>query len=59
MIIAILPWTNGIMIKTGDWVKTREKKYRKRKTNKKQGSEFELPPLLETSSQSEESDNNI
>ena len=37
----------------------KRKKYRKRKRNKKQRGEFELPPLLETSSESEESDNNI
>ena len=37
----------------------KRKKYQKRKTNKKQRSEFELPPLLETSSENEESDNNI
>ena len=37
----------------------KRKKYRRRKTNKNQRSEFELPPLLETSSESEESDNNI
>ena len=35
------------------------KQYQKRKTNKKQRSEFELLPLLETSSKCEESDNNI
>ena len=58
MIIVILPWTNGIMIKTiGS--KQEKKKYRKRKTNKKQRSEFELLPLLETSSKSEESNSNI
>ena len=36
MIIVILPWANGIMIKTGDWVKTREKNIEKEKqtTNK-------------------------
>ena len=34
MIIVILPWTNGIMIKTGDWVKTREKNIEKEKQTK-------------------------
>ena len=34
MIIVILPWTNGIMIKTGDWVKTREKNIEKEKETK-------------------------
>ena len=37
----------------------KRKKYQKRKANKQKRSEFELPPLLETSSESEESDNNI
>ena len=37
MIIVILPWTNGIVIKTGNWVKTREKNIKKEKqTNKKE-----------------------
>ena len=39
--------------------KQEKKKYRKRKTNKKQRSEFELLPLLEPSSKSEESNSNI
>ena len=34
MIIVILPWTNGVMIKTGDWVKTREKNIEKEKETK-------------------------
>ena len=34
MITVILPWTNGIMIKTGDWLKTREKNIEKKKQTK-------------------------
>ena len=34
MIIVILLWANGIMIKTGDWVKTREKNIEKEKEAK-------------------------
>ena len=44
------------MIKTGDWVKTREKNIENEKQTK---NKFELSKLLETSSESEESDNNI
>ena len=34
MIIVISPWTNSIMIKTGDWVKTREKNIGEEKQTK-------------------------
>ena len=34
MIIVILPWTSGIMIKIGHWVKTREKNIEKEKQTK-------------------------
>ena len=34
MIIVILPWTNGIIIKKGNWVKTRQKNIEKEKQTK-------------------------
>ena len=57
MIIVILQQTNGIMINR-QLGQNKRKKISKKK-NKKQRSEFELLPLLETSSDSEESNSNI
>ena len=54
--IAVDKWYNNKNRRLGQ---NKRKKYRKRKRNKKQRSEFELPPSLETHSESEESDNNI
>ena len=54
--ITVDKWYNDKNRRLGQ---NKRKKYRRRKTNKNQRSEFELPPLLETSSESEESDNNI
>ena len=54
--ITVDKWYNDKNRRLGQ---NKRKKYRKRKSNKKQRSEFELPPLLETSSKSEESNNNI
>ena len=34
MIIVLLPWTNGIIIKKGNWVKTRQKNIEKEKQTK-------------------------
>ena len=54
--ITVGKWYNDKNRRLGQ---NKRKKYRKRKRNKKQRSEFDLPLLLETSSESEESDNNI